>query len=56
MQAEAGACAVTGYPGMPAKPGPPMADITTGLYAALSIVALLYAREHRAGRRAPSVA
>ncbi|MDO3639733.1 CaiB/BaiF CoA transferase family protein [Mycolicibacterium arseniciresistens] len=56
IQAESGACAVTGYPGMPAKPGPPVADISTGLYAALSIVTLLYARGHRAGGAAPSVA
>lgn len=41
VQAESGACAVTGLPGAPAKPGPPMADACTGLYAALSIVALL---------------
>ncbi|EID09938.1 L-carnitine dehydratase/bile acid-inducible protein F [Mycobacterium xenopi RIVM700367] len=44
-QAESGACAVTGYPGAPAKPGPPIADISTGLYSALSIVALLYSRD-----------
>jgi len=44
-QAEAGACAVTGSPGAPAKPGPPMADISTGLYSALSILALLYSRD-----------
>jgi crotonobetainyl-CoA:carnitine CoA-transferase CaiB-like acyl-CoA transferase len=43
-QAESGACAVTGRPGEPAKPGPPMADISTGLYSALSILALLYSR------------
>lgn len=41
VQAESGACAVTGRPGEPAKPGPPMADVCAGLYAALSIVALL---------------
>jgi itaconate CoA-transferase len=45
VQAESGACAVTGLPGAPAKPGPPMADVCTGLYAALSIVALLGARQ-----------
>ncbi|WP_193046988.1 CaiB/BaiF CoA transferase family protein [Mycolicibacterium baixiangningiae] len=45
IQAEAGACAVTGYPDMPAKPGPPVADISTGLYSALSILAVLYARK-----------
>ena len=41
VQAESGACAVTGHPGAPAKPGPPMADVCSGLYAALSILALL---------------
>ena len=44
-QAESGACAVTGRAGAPAKPGPPMADISTGLYSALSILALLYSRD-----------
>lgn len=44
VQAESGSCAVTGYPGMPAKPGPPIADISSGLYSALSIMALLYSR------------
>ena len=34
-------------PGMPAKPGPAMADFTTGLYAAISILALLFARGGR---------
>jgi itaconate CoA-transferase len=60
IQAESGACAVTGYPGMPAKPGPPVADITTGLYAALSIMALLIARGPKgasdAATAAPAVA
>ena len=45
VQAESGACAVTGQPGAPAKPGPPMADVCSGLYAALSILALLRTRE-----------
>ncbi|MCX4094676.1 CaiB/BaiF CoA transferase family protein [Nocardia sp. alder85J] len=45
VQAESGVCSVTGFPGEPAKPGPPMADVTTGLHAALSILALLTARE-----------
>ena len=31
IQAESGTCAVTGEAGAPAKPGPPVADITTGL-------------------------
>lgn len=48
VQAESGACAITGTPGAPAKPGPPTADASTGLYAALSVVALLYAGERRA--------
>ena len=47
VQAESGSCAVTGYPGMPAKPGPAMADFTTGLYAAISILALLVGRAQR---------
>ncbi len=45
VQAESGACAITGNPGAPAKPGPPVADISTGLYSALSILALLYSRD-----------
>ncbi|TFV59794.1 CoA transferase [Mycobacterium sp. PS03-16] len=56
IQAESGACAVTGHPGLPAKPGPPVADISTGLYAALSIVTLLYARGRRGAAPAPAVA
>ncbi|MGW2520633.1 CaiB/BaiF CoA transferase family protein [Streptomyces sp. NPDC001617] len=51
VQAESGVCAVTGHPGAPAKPGPPIADTATGLYTALSIVSLLYA-----GDRGRSVA
>ncbi|MGW6421568.1 CaiB/BaiF CoA transferase family protein [Nocardia sp. NPDC055053] len=45
VQAEAGVCAVTGTAGQPAKPGPPVADVTTGLYAALSIMMALYRRD-----------
>ncbi|BBY14920.1 CaiB/BaiF CoA transferase family protein [Mycolicibacterium litorale] len=56
IQAESGACAVTGYPNMPAKPGPPVADVSTGLYAALSIMALLYARKGEDVAPAPGVA
>ncbi len=41
VQAESGACAITGHPGAPAKPGPPMADASAGLYAALSVMAML---------------
>jgi len=54
VQAESGSCAITGYPGMPAKPGPAMADFTTGLYAAISILALLFARK-QSDAPAPSV-
>ncbi|WP_082973913.1 CaiB/BaiF CoA-transferase family protein [Mycobacterium sp. E740] len=56
VQAESGSCAVTGYPGMPAKPGPAMADFTTGLYAAISILALLIGRGHGNAETAPAVA
>lgn len=49
VQAESGSCAVTGQANMPAKPGPALADFTTGLYAALSILALLYSRSDREG-------
>jgi itaconate CoA-transferase len=44
VQAEAGACAVTGEKGRPAKPGPPVADVGSGLQAAVSILAALVAR------------
>ncbi|MBU8810460.1 CoA transferase [Mycolicibacterium goodii] len=56
VQAESGACAVTGHPGQPAKPGPPVADISTGLYAALSVMALLIGRLRQPGHAAPAVA
>ncbi|NMH95951.1 CaiB/BaiF CoA transferase family protein [Pseudonocardia acidicola] len=49
VQAESGACSITGRPGAPAKPGPPMADACTGLYAAISILATLHDRG-RTGR------
>ena len=48
IQAESGVCAVTGFPGAPAKPGPPVADVLSGLYSAISILALLCAQ--KAGR------
>jgi itaconate CoA-transferase len=58
VQAESGARAVTGHPAMPAKPGPPVADISAGLYAALSVMAVLigWARHGGADAAAPSVA
>ncbi|MEU5755937.1 CaiB/BaiF CoA-transferase family protein [Streptomyces sp. NPDC047829] len=54
VQAESGACAVTGHPGAPAKPGPPVADVCSGLYAALSVLALLHGKDR--GRPTASVA
>ena len=55
IQAESGVCSVTGRPGEPAKPGPPVADVCSGLYAALSISALLRGREREEGRRGNAV-
>ncbi len=49
IQAEAGSCSITGWPGMPAKPGVPVADVGTALYTYSSILAALYHRE-RTGR------
>ena len=49
IQAESGVCAVTGRPGEPAKPGPPVADVCSGLYAALSVLAMLCGRSRPAG-------
>lgn len=46
IQAEAGSCSITGTPGHPAKPGIPVADIGTALYAYSAILAALYDREH----------
>ncbi|MEE3849491.1 CaiB/BaiF CoA-transferase family protein [Gordonia sp. LSe1-13] len=57
-QAESGACAITGGPDAPAKPGPPMADVCSGLYSAISILSLLVARgrgESRGGAVAVSL-
>ena len=56
IQAESGTCAVTGHPGAPAKPGPPVADFSTGLYSALSIMALLYSRDTGRSEGGKSVA
>ena len=44
VQSEAGACAITGRPGQPAKPGPPYADTSTGLYAAIAVLSALTER------------
>jgi itaconate CoA-transferase len=44
IQAEVGACAVTGRPGEPAKPGPPYADTGSGLYAAIAALGALAER------------
>lgn len=49
VQAEGGSCAITGLPGQPAKPGVPVADIGTALYAYSAVLAALYDRE-RTGR------
>jgi itaconate CoA-transferase len=56
VQAESGACSITGFPGAPAKAGPPIADICTGLYAALSIMALLCERGRSGSSGSPAVA
>ena len=50
-QAEAGSCAITGWPGQPAKPGIPIADVGTAMYAFSSILTALYDRD-RTGRGA----
>lgn len=55
VQAESGVCAVTGRPGEPAKPGPAVADVTTGLYAALSILAALCGRYRETGSAGASI-
>jgi crotonobetainyl-CoA:carnitine CoA-transferase CaiB-like acyl-CoA transferase len=51
VQSESGSCAATGWPGRPAKPGVPVADIGSALTAATSILAALTAR-HTTGRGA----
>ncbi len=45
VQAEAGSCSVTGVPGAYAKPGIPVADVGSAMYAYSSILAALYQRE-----------
>jgi crotonobetainyl-CoA:carnitine CoA-transferase CaiB-like acyl-CoA transferase len=44
-QSEGGSVAVTGLPGQPAKPGIPVADIGTGMYALSAVLAALFTRE-----------
>ena len=56
VQAESGACSITGFAGAPAKAGPPIADICSGLYAALSIMALLCERGKSGGGGGRTVA
>jgi crotonobetainyl-CoA:carnitine CoA-transferase CaiB-like acyl-CoA transferase len=51
VQAEAGSCAVTGTEGNPAKPGIPIADLGTGLHAAVAILAAVVDSQ-RTGRGA----
>jgi itaconate CoA-transferase len=51
VQAESGSCSITGLPGAPAKPGIPIADIGTALYAYSAVLAALYDRD-RTGRGA----
>jgi crotonobetainyl-CoA:carnitine CoA-transferase CaiB-like acyl-CoA transferase len=46
IQAEGGSCSITGTPGAPAKPGIPIADVGTALYAYSAVLAALYDREH----------
>jgi itaconate CoA-transferase len=51
VQAEGGSCSITGCAGMPAKPGIPIADIGTALYAYSAVLAALYDRK-QSGRGA----
>ena len=54
-QSEGGSVSVTGSPGQPAKPGVPMADIGTGMYALSSVLAALLVRERTGEGTAISV-
>lgn len=45
VQAESGACSITGTEGAPAKAGPPFADTSSGLYAAIAVLAGLFRRQ-----------
>jgi itaconate CoA-transferase len=55
VQAESASIATTGWPGRPAKPGIPVADLTAGMYAFSSILAALYERERTGAGRAIAV-
>jgi crotonobetainyl-CoA:carnitine CoA-transferase CaiB-like acyl-CoA transferase len=56
VQAEAGACAITGRPGEPAKPGPPYADTSTSLYTAIAVLSALAERAKTGNGRQIEVA
>ncbi|WP_123026534.1 CaiB/BaiF CoA transferase family protein [Mycolicibacterium stellerae] len=56
IQAESGTCATTGLPGQPSKPGPAIVDVSTGLYAVITILAGLHARGHSGAGTSSSVA
>lgn len=56
VQAESGACSITGREGAPAKAGPPFADTSTGLYAAIAVLAGLFGRASGAGGGSQHVA
>ncbi|QJY47628.1 CaiB/BaiF CoA transferase family protein [Pseudonocardia broussonetiae] len=49
VQAESGACSITGTEGAPAKAGPPFADTSSGLYAAIAVLAGLFRRQAGGG-------
>lgn len=56
VQAESGACSITGLPGAPAKAGPPMADLGTGMHALAAVLAALVRRATTGAGAALSVA
>lgn len=56
VQAESGACSITGLPGAPAKAGPPMADLGTGMHAFGAVLAALVRRATTGAGAALSVA
>lgn len=44
VQAESGAASITGTAGAPAKAGPPIADVSSGLYTTIAVLAALFGR------------